>query len=420
MSSSPRPYEVVVFGATGFTGTYASEHVVSHLPTDLRWAVAGRSADKLQQLVAELESLNPDRLTPAIETATLDKSSLKELAAKTHVLISAVGPYHRYGEAVVAACAEAGTHYLDVTGESPWVLDMIKKYDNTAKANNAIMIPQIGVESAPADLLSWSMVTHARRTLSAGVAELIYSVYDMKAKPSGGTLATAIGLFEHYPIKYIGESGKPWALSAIANPPQASAPGAPLVQKLFGVRTVRDLGTLTTSLQGGADATIVHRTWSLIDSGKFYGQNFVFKPYVHVRNIFTGVIVHLAIIFGVLFLLLSPVRWLLKQLVFQPGTGPSREESKNDHLEYRALATVDAEGSDPSDPKRITGRMAWQGSAYHLTGIFLAEAAVVLARDEGFLAKEIGGGFLTPATLGAPFLERLQKAGLKVDVRVMP
>lgn len=365
-----------------------------------------------------MHSASPDRLAPEIEISGLDKASLKDLVSKTTVLISTVGPYHLYGEPVVAACAESGTHYLDVTGESPWVLDMIKKYDSVAKSNNAIIIPQIGVESAPADLLSWSIATHARRTLSTGISELIYSVYDMRGKPSGGTLATAIGIFDAYSLSEITESSKPWSLSTIPSP--KSIPQTPLIQKLLGVRTVRDLGTLTTSLQGGADATIVHRTWSLLDAGNYYGQHFRFSPYMHVRNFFTGVMVHFALAVGVLFLLLPPVRCLLKSQVFQPGQGPSKESSRNDYVEYRALATVDSEGADPSDPKRITGRLAWQGSMYQLTGVFLAEAAATLARDKDFVAKDVGGGFLTPATLGAPFLERLQKAGLKVDARVMP
>lgn len=422
MANSSRQYEIVVFGATGFTGTYTCEHIVSHLPTDLKWAVAGRSAEKLQHLVKELQSANPDRLVPEVETSGLDKAGLKVLAAKTKVLISTVGPYHLYGESVIAACAESGTHYLDVTGESPWVLDMIKKYDSVAKSNNAIIIPQIGVESAPADLLSWSIVNHARRTLSAGISELVYSVYDMKGAPSGGTLATAIGLFDAYSLHQITQSSSPFALSAIPTPPQ-STHRKPLFESLFGVRTVPDLGTLTTSLQGSADATIVHRSWSLLSSGAFYGQNFRFSPYMHVRNFFTGILIHFSLIIAVLALLLPPVRWAMKSLVFAPGQGPSREASRNDRIEYRALATVDST-ADPNEPKRIKGRMAWQGSMYQLTGVFLAEAAIVLARSgsgEGYAAaKEFKGGFLTPATLGKPFLEGLQKAGLMVDVRVMP
>lgn len=419
MTDSSRLYEVIVFGATGFTGKYTCEHVVSSLPTDLKWAVAGRSAEKLQKLVKELQSTHPDRVAPEVETSSLDKASLQQLVSKTKVLISTVGPYHLYGEAVVAACAESGTHYLDVTGESPWVLDMIKKYDSVAKSNNAIMIPQIGLESAPADLLSWSMVTYARQTLSAGIAELVFSVYDMKGSPSGGTLGTVISLFDVYSLSKVTESMKPYSLSAIPAPKKLPCE-APLLEKAFGVRTARDMGTLTSSLQGNADATIVHRTWSLLDGGDFYGPRFRFKPYMNVRNIFTGVMVHFALAIGALLLLLPPVRWMMKSQVFQPGDGPSREASRNDYVEYRALATVDAEGTDPNDPKRITGRLAWQGSMYRLTGVFLAEAALVLAREGECEAKKVGGGFLTPATLGVPFLEKLQTAGLKVHVRAMP
>lgn len=115
-----RQYECVVFGASGYTGKYTAEHITTHLPTDFKWAVAGRSQDKLKRLVDELKLLNPDRQQPEIEIAQLEKNDLLNLAKKTKVLITTVGPYHKYGTAVVEACAETGTHYLDVTGEVPW------------------------------------------------------------------------------------------------------------------------------------------------------------------------------------------------------------------------------------------------------------------------------------------------------------
>jgi short subunit dehydrogenase-like uncharacterized protein len=293
---------------------------------------------------------------------------------------------------------------------------MIKKYHATAKANKAIIIHQIGVESAPADLLSWSMVSHARRTLSAGISELVFSVYDLKAQPSGGTLATAIGLFDMYSISEMTEAMKPWSLCP-TTPPVSSKQGPTLLQRLFGVRQVRDLGTISTSIQGAADATIVHRSWGLFENGKLYGPKFRFSPYMHVRNVFTGILMHFALALGMIALLLPPVRSLLKRQVFQPGDGPSRESSSRDRIEYRALATIDS--TDPNDPKRLTGRMSFEGSLYYLTGVFLAEAAITILRDET-PAASMGGGSLTPSTLGAPFLERLQKAGLRTDVRVMP
>jgi short subunit dehydrogenase-like uncharacterized protein len=349
-------------------------------------------------------------------TSGLDKQSVNDLVKQTTVLINTVGPYMLYAEPVVEACARNGTHYLDVTGETPWVREMIKKYHATAKANKAIIIHQIGVESAPADLLSWSMVNHARRTLSAGVSELVFSVADLKGQPSGGTLATVIGLFDKYSISETTEAMKPWSLCP-TTPPRSSLEGPTLFQRLFGVRQVRDLGTLSSSIQGATDATIVHRSWGLFENGNFYGPKFRFSPYMHVRNTFTGIMVHFALALGMIALILSPVRSLLKRFVFQPGEGPSKESSRRDRIEYRAIATVDS--ADPNDPKRITGRMAWDGSLYYLTGVFLAEAAITILRDET-PAAAMGGGSLTPAALGAPFLERLQKAGLRTDVKVMP
>jgi len=120
MSQTERKYECVVLGATGYTGKYTAEHIATQLPTDFRWALAGRSESKLRQLATELKSIDPDRLQPSIEVATLEKAELVKLAQSAKVLVSTVGPYHKYGSIVFEACAETGTHYLDVTGEVPW------------------------------------------------------------------------------------------------------------------------------------------------------------------------------------------------------------------------------------------------------------------------------------------------------------
>lgn len=116
----------------------------------------------------------------AIETCNLNDADLRALAKKTKLLIATVGPYGLYGEHAFKACAENGTHYLDVTGEVPFVSDMIKKYESTAKSNGCIMIPQIGIESAPADLVTWTLVDMIRRKLSAPTGEVVVSVHDLK------------------------------------------------------------------------------------------------------------------------------------------------------------------------------------------------------------------------------------------------
>lgn len=323
MAQSDRQYECIVFGATGYTGKYTCEHITSALPTDFKWAVAGRSEGKLGQLVQDLQSLNPDRTQPGSEIAQLNKDDLVSLAKKTKVLITTVGPYHQYGTLVVEACAETGTHYLDVTGEVPWVYDMIQRYDATAKKTGAIMIPQNGIESAPSDMMCWSLVSHFRQTLGVGTAEIVQTSYDLKAAPSGGTLATILTLFDSYSLSHFAKSSQPWSLCPVQPPQQL--PGRPLLERLTGLRTVPDLGVLTTSLQGPADIPIVHRTWGLIDGGKFYGPNFHMSCYQKARNLLQGFGIHLAITFGFLAVLLPPVRWLLKHFVYAPGQGPSKE-----------------------------------------------------------------------------------------------
>jgi short subunit dehydrogenase-like uncharacterized protein len=116
----------------------------------------------------------------AIEVCNLDDAELGDLARKTTVLISTVGPFSIYGEYAFKACAENGTHYLDCTGEAPWVLRMIRKYEKTAKTTGAIMIPQTGIESAPPDLLTWSLVSLIRQKVSAHTANVILSVHELK------------------------------------------------------------------------------------------------------------------------------------------------------------------------------------------------------------------------------------------------
>ena len=139
MASSERQYEIVLLGASGYTGKYTAEYITKLLPTDLKWAVAGRSAAKLTRIVEDARQFNPDRQQPAVEVCTLNPAELDVLTKKTTVLINAVGPYYLYSEPVVKACAENGTHYVDCTGEVPWVKRMIAKYEQTAKKNGAIV-----------------------------------------------------------------------------------------------------------------------------------------------------------------------------------------------------------------------------------------------------------------------------------------
>ncbi|KAJ8120730.1 hypothetical protein ONZ43_g2636 [Nemania bipapillata] len=140
-----RQYDIVVYGATGYTGLITAEYIANHFPTDTKWAVAGRSAQKLEDVVKTCKGLNPDRKPPQVEVCSLNDADLAVLAKKTFVLIATVGPYARYGEYAFKACAEAGTHYFDCTGEAIWHGAMIKKYSEAAKASGACTIHALGI-----------------------------------------------------------------------------------------------------------------------------------------------------------------------------------------------------------------------------------------------------------------------------------
>ncbi|KAJ3952372.1 hypothetical protein N0V92_011186 [Colletotrichum tropicale] len=176
-----RQYDLVVFGATGYTGNFVTEHITTHLPSNLKWAVAGRSESKLRGLIAELKKLNSDRVQPEIEICSLNDEDLERLVKKTYILITTVGPYAQYGELAFRACAENGTHYMDVTGETPWTGTMINKYEGAAQETGAMMFPQIGIESAPPDLVTWSLTKEVREKLSAKTAAVTVSIHQLES-----------------------------------------------------------------------------------------------------------------------------------------------------------------------------------------------------------------------------------------------
>ena len=234
---------------------------------------------------------------------------------------------------------------------------------------------------------------------------------DLRSQPSGGTLATALGILDHYDLRQISDSCKAWAMSPV--PHLEPAPSTSLASKAFGVRSIPNLGVLTTDFKSGPNIAIVQRTWGLLDRGNFYGQHFQYNEYMKVRNSFIGFAVHLAVAFGMLALSMPPIRWLLKKCVYKPGEGPAKEAAKKNFIEYQAVATADTQ-----PPTRAFAKVRWDGSLYSLTGVLPAEAAILILRDRT-TAKSLGGGLLTPAMLGQPFIDRLKRAGLSFETCIL-
>ncbi|KAL2851601.1 Saccharopine dehydrogenase-domain-containing protein [Aspergillus pseudoustus] len=408
---SGREFDIVVLGPTGYTGKLCAEHIVKHLPTNLKWALAGRSPQKIEGVAEGLKKLNPDRTKPEILTVQLNITELKSLAERTKVLINAVGPYHLYSTPVVEACALTGTHYLDATGETPWVKQTIEKYHETAKSSGAIIIHCVGVESAPADMLAWVVVKEVREKLSCHTREVTGTIYDFKSSgASGGTLSTILLCIENFSKAHLLASTQPFSLAA--STPTPTIPSEPIMARVLGVRAIRGLGTLTKSPTDFCDITTVHRSSTLMR--EFYGPRFYFRQFLRVRNAFTGILFNFAFLLGTSFLLLAPVRWLVKKIIYAPGSGPTEESGRNDRCEYRAIATP-----DKYTDKRVLGKMKFEGSMYLFTGLLLAEAAMVIVENEEKVKKVSRCGIVTSAVLGQDYIDRLEKVGCTVETEVL-
>ncbi|KAG9790337.1 hypothetical protein KCU88_g1353, partial [Aureobasidium melanogenum] len=424
--AAQREYDIVLLGATGYTGKLTTEYITTSLPTNIRWAVAGRNQSKLQSLVNELKSLNSTRDVPDIITiGGLNTSELSGLVKKTKVLLNTVGPYYLYSTPVVEACAQSGTHYVDVSGETPWVREIIVKYEETAKKSGAILIPETGVESAPSDIVAYVATRLVRKVWDCGVMDVVASVHELKSSgPSRGTLASGLGLFEHYPLSEVKKCSDPFVLSPSKLHPYTKEtiyPPNPVpntysrtaLQKLTGVWSYPRLGTLTTSLASTANAAIVHRSAGL--TPYFYGFNFTYEEYMAVSSPVVGFFIHIAISLLAILLAFPPTRAILKLFAaYKPGSGPAKESTKNDALELRAIATAEQLAKTP---RKALATFRFEGGLYHLTAVLLAEAGFILATKEEEIKKAHGVGFLTPSCLGDDYVERLQKANVKINVQ---
>lgn len=359
----------------------------------------------------------------------VNKDQLTTLAKRTRLLIATIGPFMHYGEPALAACAESGTHYLDCTGEVPWIYDMIAKYHDTAKKSGAIIIPECGLDSVPADLLTFALTSHIRKTLKAPTASVVMSLVKFKAGISGGTALTMLDLFSNYSLAHLGKSMHPYSLSPVRPAAAARTPKGSSLYQFLGLPHIPDLGGLQNKyVMASVDRCIAYRSWGLYESSAqetsnpsiSYGSRFRFEEHMRAKSLLAGLAMNLGIgIFGLLFAF-PPSRWILAPLfkrfvIPQPGEGPSEDEMKKEFMSYRAIAYADT-------PKleKVTGSLDVGHGGYRTTALTLSAAAAVILRGrlEDTEAKRLGGGICTPATLGQQYVQKLNEFGMKIQVGV--
>lgn len=379
-----RTYDIVAFGATGFTGGLTAEYLAAHAPPTTRWAVAGRARAKLAALVAQLEA-EPCPPSGLIIADIGDDASVRAMAASARVVLTTVGPFERFGEPLVRACVAEGTDYLDITGEPQFVDRMIDRYHERAEAGGVKIISCCGFDSIPHDLGVLFTVGRAQKGVPLTVEGFVAS----RGTFSGGTWHSAIHGMETF-LEHRRERKR--------RPRETATGGRSVRGQTLRVHWEEAIGAWAAPLPT-IDPQVVLRSARLIEE---YGPDFRYGHYARMKRLSTVVGAGLAV--GGVFALsqLGPTRKLLLR-VKDPGQGPTEAERARAWFRVTFVARTAEEtfltevsGGDPG---------------YGETSKMLAESALCLAFDRASTPPH--EGVVTPAAgMGHALIDRLLAAGI--------
>jgi len=407
--AAEREFDVVLWGATGFTGRLVAEYLLGRYGSGagLRWALAGRNRQKLESVRAALGQQAAE--LPILLADSDDAASLDTLAARTRVICSTVGPYALYGSALVAACVGRGTHYCDLTGEVHWMRRMIDLHHDAARASGSRIVHTCGFDSIPSDLGVWFVQREMQRRHGLPCAAVKFRAKEFRGGFSGGTIASMLNMLEE-------AERDPGIQTVLTDPYGLNPPGER--RGLDGPERMlpefdADFGAwVTPFVMGVINTKVVRRTNALL--GYAYGHEFRYDegtvmpfgafgfPIAAAASAASAAIMAAASLRG--------LRRLLAGLLPKPGEGPS------ERLRATGFYVIELLGRHPTDRTRDL-RVRIRGDrdpGYGSTSKMLAESAVCLALDP----LESPGGVLTPAfAMGDHLLTRLvEHAGVSFEV----
>ena len=414
MENADRKFDVIVWGATGFTGKLVAEYLVRTygVSKDLKWAIAGRSADKLAAVAEGITTEVTDVVAgdlPQLIANTNEADSIDQLVQNTKVICTTVGPYALYGSVMVEACVKHGTHYCDLTGETPWMFRMIHQHQSAAESSGSKIVHACGFDSIPSDLGVFYLQQIMQENHSVAANEIKFRVVSSKGGVSGGTVASMMNMMEEVKSdsSIIEILTDPYALNPLNMPRGPDGPDQ------AGAKYDVDFTQWTGPFMMAAINTrVVRRTNALLKYQ--YGQDFIYNEAILTGDGPGGCIKAslVAAATGLMALVTAfgPARALLNLILPSPGQGPSKETRENGSFEIEMVA------KHPSDSSRdlrarVTGD---KDPGYGATSKMLAECAVCLALDE----LEVDGGIWTPAAaMGGSLLNRLQaRAGMSFSL----
>jgi len=398
---------VVLYGATGFVGRQTVAHFAAHAD-GVRWALAGRSAQKLEQV---RQACGPGAASAGIILAdAADQKALDALAGQAAVVLSTAGPFALYGSALVAACVAHRTHYVDITGETPWVRALIDRHHAQAARDGTRIIPCCGFDSVPSDLGAW-LVAEAMWRQHGELCVSVKACHSMRGGLNGGTLASAFNLMESGQGRLLAD---PFLLNPPGTIPRNAAEHADPVAPHRDADFDAWVGPF---VMGPVNTRVVRRTAALLkargDAG--YGAHFGYQEYLRFGRgplaAAAAAGITMGIGMGMAAMRLKGGRALARAVAAAPGQGPS--ERTMDGGSFRCeLVGKSASG------KVLRGRVAGQGDpGNRATTKFVCESALALAlQPQALPGGERGGGVLTPASgLGMVLAQRLVAAGITLE-----
>jgi|RhiMetdeSRZDD1v2_1073273.scaffolds.fasta_scaffold03749_10 short subunit dehydrogenase-like uncharacterized protein len=383
-----RDYDVVLYGAGGFTGRQTVEYFATHAPSGIRWAIAGRNREKLEAIRSAIGA--PARSEDVLVADSRDQAAVDAVVSRARIVVSTAGPFALYGTPVVDACVRYGVHYVDITGEIPWVRELVARYHERAEADATRIIPCCGFDSVPSDLGALLIARQMQSAHGVPCTE-VRAYYQMAGGLNGGTIASIMNMIRTGRVERSHD--------------------------LAPVRYDSAIGTWTGPfVMAPINAWIVRRSAALhAEWREAYGRDFSYRevlkfdpPLGRVKAI--AVTTGFALFFGAL---RSPVtRAIIEPVLPKPGTGPSVRTMDGGWFRCELLGSSE-------HGRTVHGLIRGQGDPGNRATVrFLCEAALCLALDAAALpGGPQRGGVLTPATgLGVALVDRLRRAGVTIEV----
>ena len=398
-----RAFDVVLYGATGYTGKLIAAYLNETYQSSVRWAIAGRTQAKVQAVLDTLDGASAAGVQ-ALAVALDDDAAVEALVGRTRVIIAAAGPFCRHGEPLVRACAKLGTDYVDITGEATWVKDMGDKYGRDARASGALIVPMCGFDSVPSDITAFYAASQIREA-TGRPAVSVNSVLTMKGGMSGGTLHTVMANMEDM------KDMKAASDLHLLTPESADRPTIErdylLPRHIGALRSYMCPFFLSVSNTRVVRATAGHL--QLSEGYVRFGAKFSYQEGIRARSLALALTTAFFYVLSMALAFIRPTRYLLRRFVLPPpGSGPSPKALAAGSCRVHVVAKND---------RGVIRTYRFLGQEPYLeTARLVSECAMVLVESKKKTPAVVslgGGGFYTPAAaFGDRLIERITVRGV--------